>query len=152
MAVDQSFRDRFRSKTLGANATRRTKVIELEGEKIVLKSPSISGQETAQQESGLSIIPSPDGKSVTSTIAHPFRYSIEMVILCCFEPTFGPNGEVTGPGKAMFDAMDREALLEEAMDGWLRTLSDEVAKFNNEKPEQLAKNSEATVAGSSASA
>ncbi len=153
-------KSKFRGLTLGAHSTRRSETItiDIEGEKIpvVLRTPSLSGQETAQEACGMEFIPTggtdakgnPEFKSI---IKKPLRYAIEMVILCCFEPVYGPNNEVTGPGEPMFDQVDREAFLDEAMSGWLKELSDKVSDFNKTKPAAAAKNSEATPSATSVS-
>lgn len=156
VAPIQNYRDKFRANTLGSNSTRRTDTITIKGADgeplpIVLKAPSLSGQELAQEVSGMEFVPGVDGKA-SAKIKNPLRYSVEMIILCCFVPEFGPNGEVTGPGQQMFTAADREALMQEKMSGWLKELSDAVTKFNDEKPKEAAKNSEATSSDASASA
>jgi hypothetical protein len=150
-----TYRERFRSKTLGTSSTRRWEAVTIDlgdGEEmtVVIKAPSLSGQELAYEEAGMEFLPGVDGKG-QSRIAKPLRYSVEMVILCCFEPQFGPNGEVVGPGAPLYTAADRPALMEEAMKGWLKKLADLVSTFNDEKPKAIAKNSEPTSDASSAS-
>lgn len=144
-----SYRDKFRAATLGSNSTRTTETITIErnGEplQVVLKTPSFSGQEAAYEAAGMKFS---GGKG---RIAHPLRFQIEMIILCCFTPQFGPNGEVTGPGEPLFTSADREQLMDEALAGWLKDLSEAVTRFNKEKPLAAAKNSEATPADSSVS-
>lgn len=155
-----TYRDKFRAATLGSNKTRRWKVEEIdlgdgEPKKVVIQIPGLRASEAAQETAGMTFESRglrPDGSpDLRPQLKYPLRYSVEMVIQCCFEPVFGPSGEVSGVGPRIFEESDRDALMQEAMSGWLKALSDTVSEFINEKKEEASKNSEATPADSSSS-
>lgn len=128
----------LRRKTLGANSTRKSAVVEIaDVGKVLIRAPSIATMEKINEVSGLEIVPSPDGdaKKNQVKIRFPVRGAVESVLHCCFDPE---------SNRPIFAEADREVLLEEGMGGWLKQLSTEVQKLLADKPAEAAKNSEAT--------
>lgn len=134
----QKARDRIRGRFLGSHSTRNSKIVEIDGEKVLIKAPSIAAQDRLNDASGFELVPSPDGdpKKATARIKHPMVGAVAAVMECCFDPE---------SGERLFDEADRESLLnDEGMGGWLLRLSTEVQSVIGLKPAEAAKNSEAT--------
>lgn len=142
-----SARDRIRAKTIGSNTTRDSKRVEMNGETIEFRTPSIEDLEAARTAAGFELVPTgkkgADGNpEFTAKFKNFDRYSLHLLVTCAFEPE---------SGQTVYTQLDMPNLLKEAKQGWLKTMLNFIDEFVKTVPEEAAKNSEATTPSETAS-
>lgn len=131
----KSMRDKLRAGTIGKTRGFRSKLVEVaelgdDGAPLVVevREPTVKGHARILSEAGIS------GGDV-GKLDHA-RMQVAAVLECAFVP---------GTNERVFDAVDREALLELPVGGWLSQLAQVAVTFLSPDEGAAAKNSEGTV-------
>ena len=124
-AKEQSARDRLRAKTLGAGGRRQEEIVEIDGEKFVVRQPTV-----AQRSDIFKKCKANTGETEQVDIG-------EMQVWAVIHCTYTPEGE------QVFEEADYEALCNQPTGGFVDALGAAALRLMNEASVE-AKNSETT--------
>lgn len=135
-------RDAIRSKTLGAEKNFASTTLEVHGEDVEVRQPTVAGKGRIIQKCKLSVDDMPEqGESDEESneqIAQVMMQKVNMsemktwaAIYCTYVP---------GTDERVFDEVDFDALMKQPAGSWADDLGTEAMQLMNAKPEEDAKN------------